>query len=470
MTTNYIGALPVTAMAFLVAACSDTAPARAQLVLVVDTDAPVVGQLASRTDLSEDAAVDTLRVDLLDAKNVPRELRTFIVPEPESWPVSFGLLPDAAGDGVARVRIRIFRGRLAQPGSQGGLATEDPPPEVTLDRFVRVSMPQGGVTTLRVFVTEACMGTSSSFVPGKESTCLDAQHLAAPPDQGTESGSEAASSQVGTWIPARVARCTLTPTSTQRCIPGGFSILGDRTVVGVANSYSFDAAPLHPVIVSPFLIDEFEFTVARFKALLAARTFDQPLPISGGDCTWNGGDDKRPLNCVTWAAASRACELEGGSLPTEAEWERAARGRSGLNFPWGSADIMCCATSIGRSSASGTGAGLCPGLGIEDVGSHPKAASCGGGLGDVTIDGVYDMAGSVSEATADLFARYDSPCWTISAILRNPRCSSEPTTQHAARGGSWGDGIAWAQLVRRPEFSENDSSMGFRCRYPGDAQ
>src|SRR5271155_3312180 len=82
----------------LVGGCGDTAPARPQLVIVVDTDAPLIGELASHPELSNDAAIDTVRVDVLDANDTPQTIRTFVVAELAEWPVSFGVLPAHDGD------------------------------------------------------------------------------------------------------------------------------------------------------------------------------------------------------------------------------------------------------------------------------------------------------------------------------------------------------------------------------------
>jgi formylglycine-generating enzyme required for sulfatase activity len=234
--------------------------------------------------------------------------------------------------------------------------------------------------------------------------------------------------------------------------------------------------------LAPYYLDETELTVGRMRRLVKAgmplgadeitRRSSDPTRFTAF-CTWLGPDDPAndalPLNCVSYRAAARACEREGGSLPTEAEWEHAARGRGQRRtFPWGETETTCCIASVSRAPGSPA---ACPGSGVEPAGSHP--AKCDG-VGDVSRDGVLDMGGSLFELTRDKHLPYDDACWGGSGLLREPVCLSSVTSDHTQRGGSFSSGTHIALAALRGsssgELAINDVDGGLRCRYPAEAR
>ena len=236
-------------------------------------------------------------------------------------------------------------------------------------------------------------------------------------------------------------------------------------------------------------MDRTEFTVARLRALQGFPSSMSPTPPSAATpdmnpfeayCTWTPtGNDALPVNCIQWEAAQRACSLSGGTLPTEAQWEHAARGRGRrFLYPWGNAAATCCAASASREgvppSQGGPAVecGAMGGSGIEPVGSHSDAQPCQG-IADVSLDGVLDMGGSVSELLLDHAAPFDAPCWSAPGIATDPACLDAAYTDQSARGGYWNGGLAVTlsplrQIGPQPsgEVSGNAGS-GFRCVYPG---
>jgi len=134
-------------------------------------------------------------------------------------------------------------------------------------------------------------------------------------------------------------------------IPGGEFWMGSPDGVGDADEH-----PRHRVQLSPYCIDRTEVTVAAYRACVdagacAAATTDNVYGSNPQEedarrrrgvlnefCNWNRGNATRhPINCVTWAHADSFCRFRGGRLPTEAEWEFAARGTDERRYPWGEA-------------------------------------------------------------------------------------------------------------------------------------
>ena len=250
-------------------------------------------------------------------------------------------------------------------------------------------------------------------------------------------------------------------------IPGGTFWMGDQEL----------AKPVHKVTLSPFCIDKTEVTVAAFRACVQAG--DCPPPSATVEwkdikpedktkwsqfCTWGKtGLDRHPINCVDWKQASAYCEWTGGRLPTEAEWEYAARGNDGRSYPWGNEPpdakrLNACGSecaSMGKKRFDESWKAMYPGddgwPATAPVSSYPNGAS---------PFGVLDMAGNVWEWTADSFADYSDEAVT------NPQRSRPDASPHVDRGGAWYIAVpAWVHAARRgrngPVFRAFD--LGFRC-------
>lgn len=200
-----------------------------------------------------------------------------------------------------------------------------------------------------------------------------------------------------------------------------------------------DEQPLHEVTLSPFYIDRTEVTVAAYGRCVSSGACSAPEVDQA--CNWRvRRRNDHPVNCVDWMQASAYCAWTGGRLPTEAEWEFAARGTDDRVFPWGQEPPSAQLCWSGRNYRSGTCA----------VGTFPGGAS---------PFGVLDMAGNVWEWTSDWYGMHTA------AAATNPT-GARAGRSHVARGGAWyGHDAARVRATYRNWFSPGDhfDYVGFRC-------
>ena len=201
-----------------------------------------------------------------------------------------------------------------------------------------------------------------------------------------------------------------------------------------ANDLNANTQPVHNVTFRAFCIDRTEVTLADYKACVAAGGCTAPNTASWQGCNWSvAGRDNHPVTCVDWARAHAFCVWAGKRLPTEKEWEYAARDTAGRTYPWGpaapSAQLANWNNLVGTTTA---------------VGAYPSGATPG--------TGVVDLAGNVWEWTDSIW------CDSYAA---NATC--DPTV-HVARGGSFASTDAdYVRPAWRDPISAGDDRFGFRC-------
>ena len=198
-----------------------------------------------------------------------------------------------------------------------------------------------------------------------------------------------------------------------------------------------DNSPIHSVFVDSFYIDPYEVTNAQYQAFCEATRRDLP---------WFWGDDKyrcgsnylaHPVLGVTWGDAKDYAEWCGKRLPTEAEWEYAARGGlDSLMHPWGG-DLDTTRANYWFSE------------GPKPVGSYAP-----------NNFGLYDMVGNIAEWVADYF---DADYYQVSP-RENPT-GPDKAKFYAIRGGGWHSGPGCVRVYRRQALAPYwiDFNTGFRC-------
>ena len=233
--------------------------------------------------------------------------------------------------------------------------------------------------------------------------------------------------------------------------------IGLRNRVACVRDVVDSEGPQRKVYVSPFSIDRVEVTVAAWRVCVQAGACS-PAPLAIADTRFLG--PTLPITSVTWSEADAYCKWRGARLPTEAEWERAARGTDGRVWPWGNAlkpnafnhgrfvgpdDPGSDFATMIRPDGSDGATFLAP------VGTHPEGAS---------PDGVLDMAGNVMEWTSD-FYRTESP---QSFSVVNPH-GPESAAMRSMRGGSWRQPPFFARTSYREAAAPETRSteVGFRC-------
>jgi formylglycine-generating enzyme required for sulfatase activity len=204
--------------------------------------------------------------------------------------------------------------------------------------------------------------------------------------------------------------------------------------------------PAHEVDLPAYEIDRFEVTNAEF-ATFAEQSSYQTYAEQQGNKNWTSvaeGKDSHPVVYITWNDATAYCEWAGKRLPSEAEWEKAARGDDGRAYPWG-AEFVADNGNFYEGGIRGTVA----------VGSFPGGAS---------PYGVEDMAGNVREWVEDYFMAYPG-----AAADADPFFGEE---NRVNRGGGWFDGqdgevvTTYNRNAGPPDISANDD-IGFRCARDG---
>jgi formylglycine-generating enzyme required for sulfatase activity len=238
-------------------------------------------------------------------------------------------------------------------------------------------------------------------------------------------------------------------------MPAGEFLMGSTDADSKAGA---DEKPQHTVYLDAFWIDRTELSHSRYVRFLNALGGHTGICV-GQDCVETKIEDKyshivrqdgryvvergfedHPVTQVSWYGAQAYCQWAGARLPTEAEWEKAARGIDGRLYPRGNEAPNCDKAQYGD----------CGGMTVP-VGSRPAGAS---------LYGVLDMGGNVWEWVADWY----DPAYYSPSPAQNPQ-GPDSGERRVFRGGSWGYPPAFLRTAdrarNRPTYA--GFNVGFRC-------
>ncbi|MEE2645535.1 MAG: formylglycine-generating enzyme family protein, partial [Myxococcota bacterium] len=205
---------------------------------------------------------------------------------------------------------------------------------------------------------------------------------------------------------------------------------GGRFQIGSRESRERDERPVRPVALADFWLSRTEVTVSQYKRCVDAGVCTAPK--SGGYCNWGQrGRAEHPINCVDWSQARTFARWVGGDLPTEAQWEFAARSRGDRReFPWGSS-VPSCELAIIDGKRRGSAGEQTDGCGEDRT--WPVCSRRAGN----TEQGLCDLIGNVQEWTLDEYLNsYNEMAADGAARCSGAGCEGA-TSKRVLRGGHW---------------------------------
>ena len=221
-------------------------------------------------------------------------------------------------------------------------------------------------------------------------------------------------------------------------IPGMVYIHSGEFIMG-SNERWDDESPEHITETGAFYIDRYEVTNRDYKKFVDATKRTPPHHWAQGTIPKNKED--HPVTYVSWFDADEYCRWTGKRLPSEQEWEKAARGENGNIYPWGNLWSLDKSNNPYKHST-----------GTQPVGSYPDGRS---------VYGLYDMSGNVWE-------------WVDAYYLPHPG-NTIPKSEYGKdkrvlKGGSWFDCLSYGCGLSAPTFNRSffnpdvkNNSFGFRC-------
>jgi len=242
-----------------------------------------------------------------------------------------------------------------------------------------------------------------------------------------------------------------------------------------------DESPAHAVYLDAYWIDQTEVTVSMFSTFVEETGYQTTAERDGWGSPWTEGpiedewpqveginwkhpdgldsiaQENHPVVQVSWDDAAAYCYWAGGMLPTEAQWEKAARGTDNRWWPWGDVFDTAAGNFCGQS---------CPVLRYQAANmddGFPLTAPVGSFPSGASPYGALDMAGNVWEWTADWYSE-DTYCESFADNPTGPSFGME----RVQRGGAWIDNQSWVRTTVRHSTPGwvRCNDLGFRCVMP----
>jgi formylglycine-generating enzyme required for sulfatase activity/serine/threonine protein kinase len=308
------------------------------------------------------------------------------------------------------------------------------------------------------------------------------------PGAGTKSDAPVASSAMGAGSTTSASSAPSVGSAVRpsgaTCPPGMKRIDGGEYFMG-SDEKDADAneRPPHKVKLGAYCLDEFEVTTAKYKACsdrgacLRAGKENEWDGITANQrkiydplCNATKATDRaqHPINCVDWDQATKYCEAMEARLPTEAEWEFAARGSDGRIYPWGddapSAQLLnACGTECVGWMKKNPDPDQPPLAMYQEDDGYPATAPVGKFPKGKSSWGIQDIVGNVWEWVADWHAPYDPASASTMAV--DPK-GPPSGTMKVIRGGAWnGAKPAWVRPAWRFQVDPKmrTHGIGFRC-------
>jgi formylglycine-generating enzyme required for sulfatase activity len=248
------------------------------------------------------------------------------------------------------------------------------------------------------------------------------------------------------------------PLSEEAFVPAGVFLMGCSSDTAGDKLCALDAQPIHAVYLDAYMIDKTEVSNAQYAECVAAGACLPPLSVSSATRAYYYGNPvyaHYPVVQMDWGRANVYCQWVGKRLPTEAEWEKAARGNDLRPFPWGFDDLTCekCNGSILYLNIYG----------------EPREDRCVGDTVSVEsyLDyaspyGALNMVGNAQEWVNDIYLRL---YYSQSPYFNPQGPASTDSNEHLIRGGSWKGTLTHANTWVRLDESDiyHEEMNGFRC-------
>lgn len=438
---------------------------REQWLVFIATDAPVP-QLG-----------DYLHIEITDESGVaacPTGCTNEIpVRDPKRWPISFGIAHPAEPRPL-RVRASLYRADHVAGSAWLPL-------DVPLERIL-ILPPADHFQQLGIVLAMNCLNPTGTRTPTM--SCNPDSGMFEPLQVAPPLGNPGELPLPGSWplgssIPCDAHAIPESLGAELRCVSGGVFLMGAPRALPIEKD--LQPYPQRLVRVSPFAIDIDEMTNKQYRQLRAKNSFlaepvryDPDFQKWQHHCTYGrDNDDDYPVNCISREQARQACRARHPNmrLPREAEWEYVAGSLDQeLLYPWGDNPAICLKTVVARAALPNfPGPTECKSIRpMETEAPGPARVHAWPYDQDVTLLGIHNLAGNVSEWLEGAFAPYTDPCWTPHGpLLIDPSCPPA-ATKIPIRGGSWMTYRDAARVFTRQMVTSPDpaNDIGFRCVLP----